>query len=111
MDDYFNFLGLGKMEIKELGAQNKAAGVKNKGLNKFLVNREHPVRKLISKPLQISFLRNIILNSNVVEKIKRGNKQEMMYAELTAEEKTFCDDYFAADLGKLKEDFEIDFKN
>ncbi|MBL4593103.1 MAG: sulfotransferase domain-containing protein [Flavobacteriales bacterium] len=109
MNAYFNFLGLDNHKIKELSAQNKAAGVKNKALNKFLVNREHPVRKLISKPLQISFLRNIILSSNVVEKIKSSNKEEMVYQELTLEEKQFCNDYFKEDLIKLKQDFGIEF--
>ena len=109
MDDYFTFLELDKINIEKVDAQNKAAGVKNKSLNKFLVNREHPVRKLISKPLQISFLRNIILNSNVVEKIKSRNKQEMVYKELSEEEKKFCDEYFKDDLQKLKSSFGIEF--
>ena len=109
MDDYFNFLELEEQIIKGLGAQNKAAGVKNKRLNKFLVNRDHPVRKLISKPLQISFLRNVILNSNVVEKIKSRNQQEMVYTEMTEKEKTFCQEYFKEDLQKLKEEFDIEF--
>ncbi len=111
MIDYFQFLGLEEMKVKELPPQHKAAGVKNKSLNKFLVNREHPIRKLISKPLQISFLRNIILNSNVVEKIKSSNKEEMSYREMTKEENEFCQRYFAADLQKLKEEFGIRFDN
>jgi len=109
MDAYFEFLELDRIEIKKLQAKNKAAGVKNKTLNNFLVNRDHPIRKLISKPLQISFLRNIILNSNVVEKIKSDNKQEMTYQKLTEEEVDFCDNYFAEDLQKLKADFGIEF--
>lgn len=109
MDAYFDFLGLAKIEVKELIAKNKAAGVKNKSLNKFLVNREHPIRRLISKLLQNSFLRSIVLNSNVVEKIKSSNTQEMAYQELTPEEKLFCKNYFQEDLIKLKEDFEVDF--
>jgi len=109
MDSYYDFLGLDKIELKELAVQNKAAGVKNKALNNFLVNREHPIRRLISKPLQISFLRKLVLNSNMVEKIKSSNKEEMVYKELTAEEKTFCENYFKEDLMKLKEDFGIEF--
>jgi hypothetical protein len=110
MNDYYQFLGLDSAKIKELTALNKAAGVKNKRLNKFLVNRDHPIRKLISKPLQISFLRNIIMNSNVVEKIKSSNKQEIVYTALSVTEKEFCKSYFKEDLTKLKDDFGIDFK-
>ncbi|MCO6498867.1 MAG: sulfotransferase domain-containing protein [Vicingus serpentipes] len=111
MDNYFKFLGLDKIQVAELSAQNSAAGVKNKKLNQFLVNREHPIRKLISKPLQISFLRNIILNSNVVEKIKLSNKREQQYVPMTEEEKNFCANYFAKDMQQLKKEFGVDFSN
>lgn len=107
MDNYFNFLGLNKIEIKELTAQNKAAGVKNKTLNQFLVNRDHWLRKLISKPLHISFLRKIVLNSKVVEVIKNKNKEEMVYQPMTEKEITFCENYFSEDLKKLANDFGI----
>jgi len=109
MDNYFEFLGLDKMKIAELPAENSAVGIKNKTLNQFLVNRDHPIRKLISKPLQLSFLRNIILNSNVVEKIKSSNKREQQYPPITADERKFCDTYFQEDLRKLKEEFGIEF--
>jgi hypothetical protein len=109
MDDYFQFLGLNKIEMKEILAQNKAAGVKNKTLNNFLVNREHWLRKLISKPLQISFLRKVVLNSNVVEKIKNTNKEELVYQEMNPEERIFCANYFSEDLQRLKEDFGVEF--
>jgi hypothetical protein len=109
MDSYFNFLELDKIDIKELLPLNKAVGINNKSLNHFLVNRDHPIRKLIRKPLQISFLRNTVLNSNVVEKIKNRNKKEMEYTPMTIDEKAFCDKYFKEDLIKLKENFGIEF--
>jgi len=110
MDDYFQFSGLDKIEIQELGAQNKAASVKNKLLNQFLVNRDHWLRKLISKPLQISFLRKIVLNSNVVDTIKNKNKEEMVYQPMTEKELAFCENYFREDLKKLAADFNVEFK-
>jgi len=109
MDEYYDFLGLDKIKIERVSVQNKSVGVKNMVLNKFLVNRDHPVRKLISKPLQISFLRNIILNSNVVEQIKNKNKRELVYKEITENEIAFCNQYFKEDLAKLKKDFGIEF--
>ncbi len=109
MDNYFNFLGLSKMVCKELPVQNKAAGVKNKTLNQFLANRDHWLRKLISKPLQISFLRKIVLNSKVVDTIKNSNKEEMVYQPMTEKEITFCKNYFREDLKKLAEDYQVDF--
>ncbi len=109
MDAYFDFLGLENQTIKKLEAQHKAAGVKNKSLNKFLVNRDHWLRKLISKPLQIGILRNIVLNSNVVDKIKQSNKEELAYPPMTVAEKEFCKTYFKEDLEKLKSEFGIEF--
>ena len=109
MDEYFNFLGLNTIRMKEMSAQNRSAGVKNKTLNKFLVNRDHPIRKLISKPLQISFLRKIVLNSNVVEKIKNKNRSELNYQLMSIAEEQFCEDYFKNDLLKLKKDFGVSF--
>jgi hypothetical protein len=109
MSDYFSFLNLKDKKVTELPPQHKAAGVKNKSLNKFLVNRNHPVRRLISKPLQLSFLRNIVLNSNVVEKIKSSNKEEAAYPKLTPEERAYCDNYFKEDLQQLKDEFGIIF--
>ncbi len=109
MNNYFSFLGLDKITIKKLSVKNKAVGIKNKTLNNFLINREHPIRKLISKPLQISFLRNIILNSNVVEIIKDRNTKELAYGLMNKEEKEFCNSYFSADLQKLKKEFNIHF--
>jgi hypothetical protein len=109
MDKYFDFLGLEKNIITPLSAQNKAAGVKNKALNNFLVNREHWLRKLIRKPLQIPFLRNLVLNSNVVDKVKNNNKEELKYPPMTAKEKEFCASYFANDLQQLKNEFGVEF--
>lgn len=109
MDNYFEFLGLDKIAIAELGAQNKAAGVKNKALNSFLVDRDHWLRKLIRKPLQIPFLRNLLLNSNVVDKVKNSNKEELKYSPMSSEEQAFCNNYFAKDIQLLKDQFDIEF--
>jgi len=109
MDEYFTFLGIDKLIIEKLSAQNKASEIKNKTLNKFLVNRDHPIRKLIRKPLQISFLRNILLGSNIVEKIKNWNKSKSEYRLLFMDERAFCKKYFEKDLINLEKDFGIKF--
>lgn len=111
MNSYFSFLGLSEINVKVLSAQNKAAGVKNKSLNKFLVNRDHWLRKVISKPLQLSFLRKMVLKSDVVEKIKNRNKEELTYQPMTDEERAFCETYFKEDQEKLQKDFGINFIN
>ena len=110
MNDYFKFLGLDSIKIQELEAQHKAAGVKNKTLNSFLVNRDHWLRNVIRKPLQFKPLRNLVLNSSVVDKIKEKNKEEHGYIPMTQEERAFCEVYFKEDLQQLKEEFGISFQ-
>ena len=74
-----------------------------------MVNRDHPLRRLISKPLQISFLRNFVLKSNIVEQIKSKNKRELVKKEISHDELFFCNQYFKQDLSRLKNDFGIEF--
>lgn len=109
MKRLFQFLELDDIEVQELSEQNQAAGVKNKGLNRFLVDRDHPLRKLIRKPLQIPFLRKLVLSSDVVGKVKNINKAESTNISMTDSEEAFCKNYFKEDLQKLKTDFGITF--
>lgn len=109
MKDYFTFLGVKDIQVKELEPLNQAATVKNKTLNSFLVNRDHWLRKVIRVPMQLKPIRNVVLKSNVVESVKDGNKQQQAYKKLTAEEQEFCHNYFREDLQKLKENFGITF--
>jgi hypothetical protein len=109
MLNYFEFLGLEPIKIEKLEAQHKAAGVKNKSLNSFLVNRDHWLRSIVRAPLQFKPIRNLVLNSSVVDKIKEKNRSEMEYAPMSAEEKAFCHEYFKKDLAQLATDFGILF--
>ncbi|MGE0562560.1 MAG: sulfotransferase domain-containing protein [Flavobacteriales bacterium] len=109
LNKLFEFLGLDKFEIVPLTEKNKASGVKNKGLNNFLINRDNWLRKLIRKPLQIGFVRSFIFKTGVVEKIKEVNRTEQVYREMTEKEKDFCKTYFKQDLIRLKQDFGIEF--
>lgn len=105
----FDFLELEPYLVKKITAKNKAAGVKNKGLNSFLVDREHWLRKLIRMPLQFKLIRTVIFKTGVVEKIKEVNRTELVYNEMTDEEKVFCENYFKEDLVGLKREFGIEF--
>jgi len=110
MKSLFSFLQLPEAEVSIIPQKNKAASVKSKGLNQFLVNRDHWLRTLIRKPMQVQFLRKFILNSNLVDVIKQKNRQTADYREMTVEENAFCQSYFEHDLQMLKKDFEIEFK-
>lgn len=109
LNQLFCFLGVSKREVNIITPKNKASGVKNVGLNNFLINRNHWLRKILRKPLQLSFVRNFIFKTGVVEKIKETNRTDQVYREMTVEEKQFCDNYFKEDLILLKKDFGIEF--
>lgn len=109
MNRYIEFLGIEPVKVQPLGAKNTAAGVRNKSLNRFLVNRDHWLRRLIRKPLKSGLLRKIVLKSSVVDQIKMKNQQQMNYPPMTPEDKSFCETYFKEDLRKLKEDFDVSF--
>ena len=100
-------MNIASFEVQELTAKNKASGVKNKGLNSFLVDREHWLRKLVRLPLQFKPIRNLIFKTGIVEKIKEVNRTEQDYAEMSEEEKDFCAIYFEEDLAMLKKEFGI----
>lgn len=105
----FHFLDVPPFDVSELNAQNKASGVKNKGLNVFLIDRNHWLRRLIRKPLQFKPIRYLIFKTGVVEKIKEVNRTEQIYAEMTDEEQVFCKQYFKEDLEALNNEFGIEF--
>lgn len=107
LNKLFEFLGIDKFNIVPLAEKNKASGVKNKGLNNFLIDRDNWLRRLIRKPLQIGVVRNLIFKTGVVEKIKEVNRTEQVYREMTEEEMDFCQSYFEQDLAMLKKDFGI----
>lgn len=109
LNKLFQFLNLSSFEVQELTAKNKASGVKNKGLNSFLVDREHWLRKLVRMPLQFKPIRNLIFKTGIVEKIKEVNRTEQDYAEMSEEEKAFCSIYFEEDLAMLKKEFGIEW--
>lgn len=107
LNKLFKFLNVASFEVQELTPKNIAAGVKNKGLNSFLVDREHWLRKLIRIPLQFKLFRNLIFKTGVVEKIKEVNRTEQIYVAMTEEEESFCSTYFEEDLAMLKKEFGI----
>ena len=109
MNRYFEFLGLKDFDVQEIQPLNVAASAKNESLNQFLVNRDHWLRRLVRWPLKFGPLRKLVLQSSVVDKVKRKNQQSANYSPMTIEEREFCNVYFKDDLRKLKEDFGISF--
>lgn len=111
LNKLFDFIGITKLDVTPLQIKNKASGVKLKGLNSFLIDRNNWLRKLIRKPLQINLIRKIIFKTSLVEKIKDINRTEKKYREMTPEEIEFCSCYFKNDLELLKKEFGIEFSS
>lgn len=109
LNKLFEFLSVSEFDVLPLSERNKASGVKNKGLNNFLVDRDNWLRKLLRKPLQIGFVRTLIFKTGVVEKVKEVNRTEQVNREMTEEEKDFCEKYFQEDKALLKRDFGVTF--
>lgn len=109
MQRFFEFLELDAFDIAPLTAKNKAATAKNKALHQFLINRDHPIRKVIRKPLQVPLVKKAILKSGVADRLKTMNMKETKYDDMTPEERSFCSNYFAQDLALLERDYNIRF--
>jgi hypothetical protein len=86
---------------------NKAAPVKSKGLQQFLLNRNHPLRIML-RPV-IKPLKYLINNSGIINLLYKINKSEKEYAPLTKEERNAAMLYFEEDLKNLKKEFNISF--
>lgn len=108
MDQLSSFLAVDPFIITPLTAQNKAKRVKSKALQQFLLNRDHWLRNLIRRPLQIKVIKGFIIRSRINDRISLMNKKHGDgYPTISPEEKEFCQDYFKNDLNKLKEHFNI----
>jgi hypothetical protein len=86
---------------------NKAAPVKSRKLQQFLLNRNHPFRKLL-RPL-IKPFRTLIIKTGIVDKIHHLNKEQKEYGPLSEEEKKTAKDYFRQELENLRKEFNITF--
>jgi hypothetical protein len=91
-------------EIKEF---NKAAPVKSKSIQQFLLNRNHPLRNVL-RPF-IKPLKFIIINSGIINLLYKINKKEKGYIAITKEEKRIASEYYKKDLSKLTEQFNLSF--
>jgi len=103
----FSFLGLSNIQ-NEIGQANAAAVPRNIKLEKFLLDRDLPLRKVI-RDVTPRFLKNLIMKSGVVDKLHDTNRKEQALKPLLKEEIERALPYFSKDLQLLKEEFDIEF--
>jgi|GEM_PF-486726 len=107
MNGVFSFLNIPAFSVDEKVRDNRAAAAKNKGLHNFLINRDHPVRKILRKPLNIPSVKRWVLKSNIVDRIKDSNMSQIRYRSITADEYLRCYELLYKDLEKFQEWFQI----
>lgn len=88
---------------------NAAAGAKSIWLQQFLLNRNNPIRKMISFLLRP--FRNLVIKSGVIDKVYAMNKKQVVIQPLSPHEKEIAAQYFSEDLTQLKKDYGISFDN
>ena len=104
LNNWFHFLGIDKQQIKVIEPQNKSNQTKSKLLQQFLLNRKHPLRKIMKL---IPFKKSII-KSGLIDKLYKLNKtREETAPKLTQQEIEKANNYFKDDLEKLKNKFKI----
>ena len=104
-----SFLGIEyQEEIKEDKNLNPNAVPKSKLFEKFLLDRDHFLRKLI-RGLFPKFLKRWIIHSSVVDKFHDFNRKESKYTSLSDLERKEANRFFEEDLKKLAKDFGVIF--
>jgi len=94
----------------DVEAANVQAVPKSKGLELFLLNRDHKLRKAI-RWLTPGFVKRWVFGSGVVDKVHKSNRKQQAADKLSTEEREIAMNYFREDLKSLKEDFGIDDVN
>ena len=97
-----------EQESKNNKNHNPNAVPKFKAFEQFLLNRDNPVRKFIRWVVP-SFLKKLIIHSNIVDKIHDINRKASEYLPLDSKTRDKASEYFIKDLKELKKDFNIEF--
>lgn len=86
-------------------AFNAGTGVKSKKLQQFLLNRNHPVRRILT--FFIRPFRNLIIKSGIIDKVYSLNTKQVKLPKLTQEERNRVSPYFENDLKQLQDEWQI----
>ncbi|MEX2370309.1 MAG: sulfotransferase [Bacteroidales bacterium] len=102
----FRFLNIDLIEAVS-GNENPAAVPKSKKLEKFLLDRDAPLRKMI-RNLTPATVKRLIFSSGFVDMIHKANRKTKTATPLSDEENQIAYNYFKDDLKMLKKIFGID---
>lgn len=104
-EELFSFLNIPVYQ-GEITRANAAAVPKYMKLEKFFLDRDHVMRRIIRK-VTPRFFKNLIMGSGIVDRLHDANRREGNTIPLSKEETEKARQYFAADLQLLKKEFGI----
>lgn len=90
----------------EVAAANVQAVPKSQGLELFLLNRDHKLRRLI-RWLTPGFMKRWVFGSGIVNKVHESNRRPELAEKLSDEDREIAMNYFKEDLKSLKEELGI----
>ncbi len=104
--ELFSFLNIANSH-GAIEHENVAAVPANKKLEKFLLDRDNGLRRVI-RAVTPRFLKNMIIESGVVDKLHDKNRKEQRTTPLSEEEIEKAKPYFNEDLQLLKSEYGIE---
>jgi len=105
--ELFSFLNLSESQGK-IEQANVAAVPKSRSLEQFFLNRNNVLRKIIRRCTP-RFLKQLIIDSGVVDKLHSANRKEQTTSPLSEGEREKAMQWFRKDLQLLKKEFNIEF--
>jgi len=90
-----------------IGTENPAAVPRNLKLERFLLDRDRFLRKVIRKAVP-RFIRNLVIGTGVVDRLHEANRKSKPYEPLPVVKQEEARRYFEEDLSLLKEEFQMD---
>ncbi|NBC83662.1 MAG: hypothetical protein GVY19_09795 [Bacteroidetes bacterium] len=110
LNQYCAFANINPFEISNEKHLNPSAKARFIWFEQFLLNRDMGLRKFI-RHYTPQKIKNLILNSSLVEKLHAVNRKKTGKEKLTDEERDKVNDYFKEDSKHLKALFGIDFSS
>jgi hypothetical protein len=86
---------------------NTAAVPRNMKLERFFIDRDHFLRKVIRK-ITPGFIKRTVVGSGVVDRLHEANRREQGNQPISPEQESEARKYFIEDLQLLKQEFQVD---
>jgi len=86
---------------------NTAAVPRNMKLERFFIDRDHVLRKVIRK-ITPGFIKRTVVGSGMVDRLHEANRKEQGNQPISPEQESEARRYFMKDLQLLKDEFQVD---